>query len=1209
MEAFINLAKSSALGTLVALCLSTALAHHPAAAQEALAQTWHDDFIEDRLESYQSSGEVSWASGRLEFGPKSSLAYDLEDSPHVVVLTDLLPRRIDETGHFEFVFNIEKGKRCVVRIQAAEKQGDSDWKISLLSHSETDDQPQTSIVRESKIGRLAGGVISAEYRHGLVIVKLGTQEPWLGYIKNNAAQVESISIDTNGVKLTCTRLSTSVAHHQAASLTESDTEQLAVASTANENLMKLYQQGRFAEAAEQGEKVLEIRQAIRGETHPHVAASLNNLAALYYAMGNYTRTQPLFEKTAALRRLIVGELHPDYAQSLNNLAALHKMAGRYAEAELLFRQASDVWKNALGSNHPEYATSLHNLAQLYFSTGEYVAAEKHYRESSEIVRQHFGDDHFEYATSLHNLAQLYEVMGDFTGAERLYQQAMIIREEALGTEHPAYASVLSNLGGFYRDRDNLEQAEQMLTRSLEIHETVFGKSHSAYAASLNNLALLYRLKNQNQQATELYKQSLMIIAETVGEQHPDYARGLNNLAAALNDQGDTVEAEKNYIRAIAIRKESLGDEHPDYAASLYSLGQFYFSQGEYDRAATLVQEASDIQRRRLDENSIVQSSRQQRVNQNSLRAFLDLELANAVEMKTAAEPIVEAMWKWKGSVTTRQQTYRRLASDPSLALLYTELKKVSQQLSATSISTPLPPNSQASKAQQQLFRQKREHWQDRMDELISQREDLERQIAAQSESFRALSKPLTVAQVQQQLPDKSALIDFIEYHHPVQNMDSELGEDAERLFLAFIIRPDQPAVMVPLGSAQNLNKGIENFRNYLSDKYPLAQKLADIEDAGNRVRKNLWEPLETYLQDIETVIVCPDTTLGLLPFVALPGKSGKGSYLIDDYRFVTLPVVHQLQWSQRTSQASMEPSSLLLVGNVDYENQSDPPALSSPTAISLAARSSDPEVRKLRSNSQVRFEELDGFQSELELVKNLFTETYNQASIISLSGREATESEFLNRSSGADIIHVITHGYFAGDEIKSLDQTNDSGAFDPEFDSGRAYLGHYLPGLLSGLAMAGANQSDQNARGIEDGILRASEIEASPLQDVELVVLSACETGLGQVAGGEGITGLQRSFQIAGARSVVASLWKVDDAATVELMRQFYTNLWTHKMSRLEALRQAQLSMLDHYDIVSGEMRGLGAKPVKSSTQPKTKDNLRLHPKFWAAFQLSGDWL
>ena len=276
--------------------------------------------------------------------------------------------------------------------------------------------------------------------------------------------------------------------------------------------------------------------------------------------------------------------------------------------------------------------------------------------------------------------------------------------------------------------------------------------------------------------------------------------------------------------------------------------------------------------------------------------------------------------------------------------------------------------------------------------------------------------------------------------------------------------------------------------------------------------------------------------------------------------------------------------------------------------MSLAARSSASEVRKLRSNTQVRFEELEGFDSELELVQNLFADTYDQASIISLSGSEATETEFLNRSSRANIIHVITHGYFAGDEIKSLDQTNDSGGFDPDFDSGRAYLGHYLPGLLSGLAMAGANQSSQDAGGTEDGILRASEIEASPLQEVELVVLSACETGLGQVAGGEGITGLQRSFQIAGARSVVASLWKVDDAATVELMRQFYTNLWTHKMTRLEALRQAQLSMLDHYDLVSGEMRGLGTKPVKSSTQPKTEGNQRLHPKFWAAFQLSGDW-
>ena len=159
--------------------------------------------------------------------------------------------------------------------------------------------------------------------------------------------------------------------------------------------------------------------------------------------------------------------------------------------------------------------------------------------------------------------------------------------------------------------------------------------------------------------------------------------------------------------------------------------------------------------------------------------------------------------------------------------------------------------------------------------------------------------------------------------------------------------------------------------------------------------------------------------------------------------------------------------------------------------------------------------------------------------------------------------------------------------------------------------MAGANNPSTDSEDTGDGILRASEIESASLQNVDLVVLSACETGLGKVASGEGLTGLQRAFQIAGARTVIASLWKVDDAATTELMRLFYTNLWEKKMSKLDALREAQLTMLNHYDATTGELRGLGGDRVKvdpNKPAPKPDPTKRLDPRYWAAFQLSGDW-
>lgn len=227
-----------------------------------------------------------------------------------------------------------------------------------------------------------------------------------------------------------------------------------------------------------------------------------------------------------------------------------------------------------------------------------------------------------------------------------------------------------------------------------------------------------------------------------------------------------------------------------------------------------------------------------------------------------------------------------------------------------------------------------------------------------------------------------------------------------------------------------------------------------------------------------------------------------------------------------------------------------------------------------------------------------------------LSEREATEESFLDEAREYRLLHVITHGDFAGDDIRSIDQmemVSQLGRDDSELTRNSTNV--FQPNLLSGLVMAGANQGSQNDTRDSDGILRASEIESASLSGVDLVVLSACETGLGAVAGGEGLTGLQRAFQIAGARSVLARLWKVDDKATTELMGLFYQNLWAKNMTKLDALHDAQLLMIRNYDPQSGELRGLGGKSVQAATKPTgSQETKRCDARFWAAFQLSGDW-
>ena len=172
------------------------------------------------------------------------------------------------------------------------------------------------------------------------------------------------------------------------------------------------------------------------------------------------------------------------------------------------------------------------------------------------------------------------------------------------------------------------------------------------------------------------------------------------------------------------------------------------------------------------------------------------------------------------------------------------------------------------------------------------------------------------------------------------------------------------------------------------------------------------------------------------------------------------------------------------------------------------------------------------------------------------------------------------------------------------------FIRGFHPGMLSGLALTGANRTPQP--GQDDGILMADEIAFLPLDGVDLVVLSACETGLGPTAGGEGLLGVQRAFQVAGARTTIASLWNVDDVATAALMRLFYHKLWSEKKSPLDALRESQLAIYHHPEKIKylSTMRGPKFDTVVEvvAKPPRNRQTRTASPKLWAAFVLSGDW-
>jgi CHAT domain-containing protein len=369
----------------------------------------------------------------------------------------------------------------------------------------------------------------------------------------------------------------------------------------------------------------------------------------------------------------------------------------------------------------------------------------------------------------------------------------------------------------------------------------------------------------------------------------------------------------------------------------------------------------------------------------------------------------------------------------------------------------------------------------------------------------------------------------------------------------------------------------------------------------------------------DTIFLSPDGPLHQFPFAALPG-SRPDQYLLEERNFIIAPVprlLPQLLAGATDLSTGRQPSAPLLIGDVDFDSTGYP------ARMQLAQSETEPLTGQHRSairgeKGLAQFARLPGTAREIQSIGALYRESGAGEPLL-ISGTAATEEAFRREAPRHRWVHIATHGFFAPETVPSaLGQSAGEAGRSPGmlFGSANEVRG-YHPGLLSGIVFAGANplsrqpQSAMPGSGERDeGIMTALEVSGLDLSSVDLVVLSACETGLGKTAGGEGVLGLQRAFQIAGAKNVIASLWKVDDAATAVLMRLFYQKLWREKKSPSAALRESQLWILNHPDQIPTQTPARGANFGKVVELPgngkQSESHKRSSPYLWAGFLISG---
>jgi CHAT domain-containing protein/Tfp pilus assembly protein PilF len=877
----------------------------------------------------------------------------------------------------------------------------------------------------------------------------------------------------------------------------------------------------------------------------------------------------------ALGKAILGMENAYYGKALNDLAFLYVELGEYGLAEPLYREALAVRLKVLGKHHPDYAETLVGLAILHQWQGHFSTAEPLFREALEIQGDLFGAQDVACASALNELGNLYRDQGDRLKAELCYRQVIAIRGKALeksardnSSSRATKIDNLRALADLHRDREDLAAAEPLYNDVLELLGEAAETDGLAYAFTSMNLGRLYLEWDIFGSAETCLIESAKIFWRVLGENHPDHALCLSDLAASSMYQGKFADAERRYKRALEIAKQLAQQHHPAYALGLHNLGVLHYMQGQNAEAEVRCREALEVTRQHLELTSAIQSERRQLAMTRKNRHYLDTYLA--IGQDPLQSPTLAAQWvtRWKGAVWMRQRKLRALSSDPQLSAKFQQFQLTSAEIAQLAMN---PPHHQDIHG-----------WRRRLDQLAQQSEQLEQDLAAKSSGFRQGQKSVTLEELITALPPDAALVDFLEYSHLVPPVKGQLGRGThESRLVAFVLRPGQAVQRIDLGLVKPIAEAITTWRRTYGQG-------AEGSKAGAFLRTTVWLPVEAKLAEAKLVLVSPDGVLGRLPLAALPGKAAD-SYLLEDWAIASVPVPQALP--ALLAEAKVKAGGLLLLGGIDYD-AAPADLLAGPEPKTPPARPTAGYVA-LRGAEWRAFTRLEGTHVEITAIEDLHRKLFADRPLVKLEESQGSKGRLIAAAKRSSYIHLATHGFFAPPELVS--------ALTPSGHADENLIGHH-PGLLSGVALAGANRP---ATAGSDGILTADEVTTLNLENVELVTLSACETGLGESAGGEGVLGLQRALQIAGAHSTITSLWKVDDLATERLMTRFYQNLWEKNLGKLAALREAQLWLLNEGRQDPGLARGI-ERHRPANVEPDNSP--RAPPFFWAAFTLSGDW-
>ncbi|MDC0710003.1 tetratricopeptide repeat protein [Stigmatella sp. ncwal1] len=896
--------------------------------------------------------------------------------------------------------------------------------------------------------------------------------------------------------------------------------------------------GLYSQAEPLLQRALAIREAVLSSNHPDIAGTLNNLARLYHEQGLYSHAEPLYLRSLAIREAPPNRNPVHIALTLHNLAVLYQAQGMYGRAELSLQRALTLIEANPTPSPPMVAAVLNALALIYRDQGMYGRAEPLFQRALTLWEASLGKNHFHVALALNNLAVLYQAQGMYGRAEPLLQRALALWEATLGSNHPYVAISLNNLANLYLEQGLHGQAEPLLLRSITLTEATRGKTHPDAAASLNNLANLYMMQGLYGQAASLYRRALSIRETTYGKSHLLVADSLSNLAALYKAQGLYDRAEPLYRRALALWEAAHAPNHPSVAESLTGLAQLRLAQHRLSDALPLFSRSFSVSERRLRHEALDFSESRLstflahlRAEEQRLYALLRAHPQDTRVQRLALSAALLLKGRSVSETANISRTiYRSLGPEDRAA--FEQLRGLRTQLASLAFANP---GALPSKAYQQ-----------RLQSLTEEGDLLEADLAKRSAPLRTLASlpppGEIVDRVASSLPKDAALVEFIAYtdSSPVATPGIPPAKRGSHVrYLALVLFPDASFRAVDLGPASPIDQAASRLRD------ALAEREASFPSTAQELYRRAFLPLLPLLGSTRRLFLSPDGQLGLVPFSAL--HDGQG-FLLDSFDFIYLTSGRELLPRALDSTPA---SSVFVLADPDFTASVSPSALPSaplaPPSNSLERFFSLPRPGLTRSD----WVPLPGTRREAQSIQRLLP----QAQLF--LGPEASKEKLLNLPTPG-ILHLATHGFFLGSAPSSPDSRGtvfvDSlgGAPSPQQE----------PLLNSGLVLAGAHAPtpDFPSSPLEDTLVTALELAGLNLWGTQLVVLSACDTGRGEVHVGQGVYGLRRALVAAGAETLLVSLWKVNDNSTHLLMDLYYRNL-LEGQGRASALRKAMLAV------------------------------------------------